>query len=153
MTKFVVARCHSFCWLQICHDNKWLDGLFIDNLYPQIGCFGGKNWTDFFRNTYSHRLAYCIVIRFEPQGPSCAVCILLSVARYDSIKQEGRINDSIYPHVDGRIHLWIRSLGGKSSSFLTYEITSSFLFTIKFMSYIDTVGWHSIQYHLVCALS
>lgn len=41
----------------------------------------------------------------------------------------------------------------KAPVFLTYEITSSFLFTIKFMSYIDTEGWHSIQYHLVCTLS
>lgn len=45
VTKFVIVWCYLFCPLQTCHDNKWLDVLFKDNLYPQIGCFGEKNWT------------------------------------------------------------------------------------------------------------
>lgn len=42
----------------------------------------------------------------------------------------------------------------KAPNVLNVKLPSqSFLFSIKLMSYIDTVDEHSIQYHLVCSLS
>lgn len=129
----------SFCWLQICPDSKLLDVLFIDILYPQIGCFFGKIGL----------LQECLFSQMDllyggqfwaPRAQLC--CILLSGASYGSIKQGRRQHSpQIHSHTsNGRLHLWVRGLGGKGSKFLKCEIASSFWFPIKFMSYTDTVG-------------
>lgn len=92
---------------------------------------------DFSRNTYFHSLIYCAEIRFEPPGLSCAVCVLLSMVRYGSVKPgKDKWQCIAVPQVAESI-FESGILVEKAEKFLNVKLPH---FNFQLMSYIDTVG-------------